>query len=98
MVTKTAALELGPKGIRVNSINPGPVVTAIFRSMNFDQAAQDSMFQQMTKQSLMGYIGQPVDIANLASFLASDEDARNITGSILVSDSGSLLSEQSSFD
>jgi NAD(P)-dependent dehydrogenase (short-subunit alcohol dehydrogenase family) len=90
MVTKTAALELGPKQIRVNSINPGPVMTSIGRAMGVAQEQFDKMFEQLKPKMLMQRVGVPDDIANLASFLASD-DARNITGSIFVSDSGALL-------
>lgn len=90
MVTKCSALELGPKQIRVNSVNPGPVVTAFARSMGFDQAASEAVFHGIAPQMLMKRVGQSEDIANLTSFLLSD-DARNITGSIMVSDSGTLL-------
>ncbi|KAH9390630.1 Peroxisomal 2,4-dienoyl-CoA reductase [Tyrophagus putrescentiae] len=92
MITKTSALELGPKQIRVNSVNPGPVVTEFLRSVGFDDAAkQKKFYDQFTENSLMKRIGDVDDIANLVSFVASD-DARNITGSILVSDSGFLIS------
>jgi len=87
MVTKTSALELGPKGIRVNSVNPGPVETAFPRGLGFNQDKTSKFWSVLADQSPIGRIGQPEDIANLVSFLASD-DARNITGSIYVSDSG----------
>jgi len=90
MVTKTSALELGPKGIRVNSLNPGPVVTPFGRSRGWTQEYMDTFYPTLEKQSLLQYIGRPVDIANLASFLASD-DARNINGAIYVSDSGMII-------
>ena len=44
----------------------------------------------MINHTLLKFLAQPDEIANLASFLASD-DARNMTGSIVVSDTGSLL-------
>ena len=46
--------------------------------------------------TLLKFVAQPDDIANLASFLASD-DARNITGSIVVSDTGSMLAPKVDF-
>ncbi|XP_046916673.2 putative oxidoreductase MexAM1_META1p0182 [Dermatophagoides farinae] len=84
MITKTSAQELGPKGIRVNSINPGPVVTSIYRSMGITTKPMN-MKEEMKKRTLLNMAAEPIEIANLASFLASN-DARNITGSIVVSD------------
>ena len=71
--------------------SPGPVVTSIGRSMGFDEAASETLFNNFAPMMLMKRVGQPEDIANLASFLASD-DSINITGSIMCSDSGTLLS------
>ncbi|OTF76125.1 dehydrogenase/reductase SDR family member 2-like protein [Euroglyphus maynei] len=89
MVTKTAAKELGPKGIRVNSINPGPVITAIYRSVGITEKPT-ALEENMKKRTLLDMAPEPIEIANLASFLVSN-DARNMTGSIVVSDTGALL-------
>ena len=70
--------------------SPGPVFTGFIRSMGLDESATENMFEALTSQSLLKRLGKPDDIANLVSFLASDEDARNITGSIMVNDSGYL--------
>lgn len=48
------------------------------------------MEEEIKKRTLLNMATEPIEIANLASFLASD-DARNITGSIIVSDTGALL-------
>ena len=64
-------------------------MTNIGRALGLDQQFE-KMCAQMMPQMLMQRVGMPEDIANLASFLASD-DARNITGSIFVSDSGCLV-------
>ncbi|KAJ6217194.1 hypothetical protein RDWZM_008351 [Blomia tropicalis] len=90
MITKTSAKELGPKGIRVNSINPGPVVTGFGRSLGVENDKYYEFLEQFERETLMKRIGKPEDIANLASFLASDE-AINITGSLMVSDNGTLV-------
>ena len=74
-VTKALAKELGPKQIRVNSINPGPVETE-------GTAGFKDMFEQFIPQIPLGRIGQPDDIAKVAVFLASD-DAAWITGEVL---------------
>ena len=90
MVTKTSALELGPKGIRVNSVNPGPVHTQFSRSRGWNQEQIDTFYPHLASAMLMKRVGTAEDIANLISFVGSS-DAINITGAILVSDSGVLI-------
>ena len=78
-ITRVLAKELGPKGIRVNSVNPGPVVTEGFRSAGIE----GSDFEKgMIAGTPLGRIGQPDDIGTVVSFIASDE-ARWVTGSLL---------------
>lgn len=75
-VSRSLAQELGPRGIRVNSINPGMVDTEGFRAAGIDE----SDFRTKTEaETPLGRIGQPKDIAPAAVFLASD-DAAWITG------------------
>ncbi|XP_053206081.1 3-oxoacyl-[acyl-carrier-protein] reductase FabG-like [Panonychus citri] len=85
MFTRSMASLLGPE-VRVNSVNPGPV-----RS-NFWNAHEDpkSLLDHMETQTPLQRVGVPDDIAQLIAFLASDA-AKNITGSIVVSDSGTLI-------
>jgi len=78
-VTKVLAKELGPRKIRVNSLNPGMVVTEGVQSSG---VLESDMHGQMLAATPLGRIGQPDDIAAIAVFLASD-DARWVTGSIL---------------
>ncbi len=75
-ITRTLAMELGPKKIRVNAVNPGPVRTE--GTANFPEEA----FNAMLQRTPLGRIGQPDDIADVVSLLVSDE-ARWITGSLL---------------
>jgi len=78
-ITRVFAKELGPKNIRVNAVNPGPIVTEGFKSAGI----QGSEFEkQMIQGTPLGRIGQPDDVATVVAFLASD-DARWITGSLL---------------
>lgn len=86
-MTKTAALELGPLGIRVNSIHPGGVDTPMLHP-DIPGMADMDMSPFFAKVPL-GRIGQPEDIAQLASFLASDESSY-CTGSEFVIDGGLL--------
>jgi len=79
-VTKSLAKELGPRNIRVNSINPGMVDTEGVRAAGI---AESDFRKQVESQTPLGRIGQPQDIAPAAVFLAS-ADAAWITGETLV--------------
>lgn len=83
-VTKSLATELGPRHIRVNSINPGMVLTEGLHSTGI--AASDFR-KQVEAQTPLGRVGQPQDIASAAVFLASS-DAAWITGETLVISGG----------
>jgi 3-oxoacyl-[acyl-carrier protein] reductase len=69
-VTKALAKELGPRKIRVNSINPGMVETEGVRAMGINES---DFRKQIEAQTPLGRIGQPVDIAPAAVFLASSD-------------------------
>jgi 3-oxoacyl-[acyl-carrier protein] reductase len=78
-VTRSLAKELGPRKIRVNSINPGMVETEGVRSAGIHES---DMRKQIEAQTPLGRIGQPQDIAPAAVFLAS-ADSGWITGETL---------------
>lgn len=83
-ITKVLAKELGPKNIRVNSINPGIVETEGTHTAGFI----GSDFQKFAvTQTPLGRIGQPNDIAPVAVFLAS-ADSGWLTGEIVVASGG----------
>jgi 3-oxoacyl-[acyl-carrier protein] reductase len=83
-VTKSLAKELGPRRIRVNSINPGMVETEGLRGAGI----ADSDFRKTTEaQTPLGRIGQPDDIAPAAVFFASS-DSSWITGETLTISGG----------
>lgn len=79
-LTKVLSKELGPRGIRVNAINPGMVDTEGVRAAGF---ADRDFRQQVEAQTPLGRIGQPEDIGPAAVFLAS-EDSAWITGETLI--------------
>jgi 3-oxoacyl-[acyl-carrier protein] reductase len=79
VITRVLAKELGPKGIRVNAVNPGPVATEGFKSAGIEGTDFE---KGMIAGTPLGRIGQPEDIGTVVSFLASDE-ARWVTGSLL---------------
>jgi 3-oxoacyl-[acyl-carrier protein] reductase len=78
-VTKSLAKELGPRKIRVNSINPGMVETEGYRAAGI---AESDMRKQTEATTPLGRIGQPQDIAPAAVYLASSDSAW-ITGETL---------------
>ncbi|HDS9457363.1 MULTISPECIES: SDR family NAD(P)-dependent oxidoreductase [Enterobacter cloacae complex] len=83
-ITGVLARELGPRGIRVNAVNPGLIETEGSHSAG----AMNSDFQTWNeKQTPLGRIGQVQDIAPIVAFLAS-EDAGWITGEVIVAAGG----------
>jgi 3-oxoacyl-[acyl-carrier protein] reductase len=83
-VTAVLAKELGPKKIRVNSINPGMVETEGVHAAGFIGSDFQKQFESQTP---LGRIGQPDDIAPIAVFLASD-DSGWLTGELLLASGG----------
>lgn len=83
-ITGVLANELGPRNIRVNSVNPGMVVTEGTQTAGI---LGSDMERAMVAQTPLGRIGQVGDIATVVAFLASDE-ARWLTGERLVASGG----------
>jgi dehydrogenase/reductase SDR family member 4 len=86
MMTQSYALELGPKGVRVNAIAPGLIQTALSEHYWKEEAQRDAVIGKQPIQRL----GQPSDVAELALLLASDKGSY-ITGQTLAVDGGFLL-------
>jgi len=80
-MTKSWAKELGPKGIRVNAIAPGFIVS------DMTAKVPQKVLDMMEEKTPLKRLGQPIDIANAYVFLASDE-ANFINGAILGVDGG----------
>jgi NAD(P)-dependent dehydrogenase (short-subunit alcohol dehydrogenase family) len=80
--TRVLAIELAPKGIRVNAVVPGAVEVEAHHKIFTDYKADD-----FGKVIPAGFVGQPLDIANVVLFLASDE-SRYIVGQSLIVDGG----------
>jgi len=89
MVTRTMALELAPKGVRINTVAPGMIATP----MTVDTLHDTQAAEQAEAKIPMGRAGEQQEIANLALFLASDE-ASYVTGASFVADGGLTLSIQ----
>jgi glucose 1-dehydrogenase len=87
MLTKTVALEVAEKGIRVNSIAPGAIETDMQKEFLEDEEKK----KQKENQTPMRRLGRPEEIAKVALFLAS-KDASYITGTTIYADGGRALS------
>lgn len=89
-LTRCAALELSGKGIRVNEVNPGVVVTRLHRSGGMNEEAYAAFLEHSKTTHPLGRVGHPEEVADLIYFLASD-NARWITGATVSIDGGRAL-------
>ena len=95
-LTKIAALEAAPRGIRVNAISPGGVETPLFRDQDFFQGliaqtgSERGAFDALAARTPLGRYASAEETAGLIAFLMSGEAAQ-ITGANLVADAGMTL-------
>jgi 3-oxoacyl-[acyl-carrier protein] reductase len=80
-LTRVAAVEFGPQGIRVNTVSPGLIKTPRWRTMSED------WFAKVSEAYPVRRIGEPSEIGSVILFLAT-ELSRNMTGQILIADGG----------
>jgi len=86
-MTRAMAVELSPRGIRVNCIAPGFISTDMSaKALNGDK----ERMQKVLSRTPMGKLGQPSDVADTALFLASDA-AKYITGAVMIVDGGNSI-------
>jgi NAD(P)-dependent dehydrogenase (short-subunit alcohol dehydrogenase family) len=86
-LTRCAALELASKGIRVNAVNPGVVVTELHRAGGMADEAYAKFLEHSKTTHPLGRVGEPAEVAELIHFLASDK-AGWITGATISIDGG----------
>jgi NAD(P)-dependent dehydrogenase (short-subunit alcohol dehydrogenase family) len=86
-LTRCAALELAPKGVRVNAVNPGVVVTQIHRRGGMSDEKYAAFLEHSTGTHPIGRVGEAGEVAELILFLASDRAAW-ITGATYSIDGG----------
>lgn len=84
-LTNVLAQYLAPHGIRVNAIGPGSIATEMLDSVNSNPEAR----RRMLSRTPMGRVGEPEEIAGIATFLASD-DSSYVTGQTIYADGGRL--------
>jgi NAD(P)-dependent dehydrogenase (short-subunit alcohol dehydrogenase family) len=89
-LTRCAALELAPKEIRVNAVNPGVVVTNIHKASGMNESSYQAFLERSKTTHPIGRVGEPEEIADLIYFLSSDE-AGWITGNTVSIDGGRNL-------
>jgi NAD(P)-dependent dehydrogenase (short-subunit alcohol dehydrogenase family) len=88
-ITRSVAAEAGPKGVRVNSINPGPIASRMMSSLETGLGAGDATAVHGALQGMIpaGRYGTPEEVAALVAFLGS-EDSRYINGAVMTVDGG----------
>ncbi len=86
-LTRTAAIEAGPHGVRVNAVAPGQIATRMIESLKEQWGDADAMQQQLTALIPLGRFGAPEEIAKSVAWLMSD-DASFINGAVLTVDGG----------
>ena len=86
-LTRCASLELAAKGVRVNAVNPGVVVTQIHKRGGMSEEAYAAFLEHSKSTHPLGRTGRPEEVASLVLFLASD-DASWITGATYSIDGG----------
>ncbi len=89
-LTRCAALELAPFGVRVNAVNPGVVVSGLHRTAGMDEARYAAFLEHSKTTHPLGRPGQPEEVADAILFLA-DRQSAWITGATLPIDGGRHL-------
>jgi len=86
-LTRSSALELAPKGVRVNAVNPGVIITEVHKRAGMSEEAYAKFLEHSKTTHAMGRPGTAEEVAKAIAFLASD-DASFITGVTLPVDGG----------
>jgi NAD(P)-dependent dehydrogenase (short-subunit alcohol dehydrogenase family) len=89
-LTRCAALELAAKGVRVNAVNPGVVVTNLHRRSGVKEEQYAAFLERSKETHPMGRVGSPEEIAELIAFLVSARSAW-MTGETISIDGGRHL-------
>jgi NAD(P)-dependent dehydrogenase (short-subunit alcohol dehydrogenase family) len=89
---KIAAIELAPKGIRVNIVSPGTIATPIYQKLGFPEENLNGFKSAMMANTPLKRFGEPIEIAEAVAFLFSDA-SKYTTGSELIIDGGITLNK-----
>lgn len=85
--TKCVALELAPKGVRVNSVNPGVIITEVHKRSGMSDETYERFLENSRQAHALGRVGEVKEVADAIAFLASDKSSF-ITGLLLPIDGG----------
>lgn len=88
--TRSVAAELAPSGVRVNVVNPGPVKSDFARNCGLNEEQLVVAAENITKRTALGRRSEPIEMADIILFLASDK-AKAITGASFLADNGILV-------
>jgi len=88
--TRNAAAMYGPRGVRVNAINPGYILTGMFERNGVVGEKMEEKSRQVEASTALRRWGTPAEMAKCIRFLASD-DAAYVTGACLVADGGAMV-------
>jgi NAD(P)-dependent dehydrogenase (short-subunit alcohol dehydrogenase family) len=86
-LTRCVALEMAPKGVRVNSVNPGVTLTQLQRTSGMDEETYQAFLERSKTTHPLGRVGRSEEVADLILFLASPR-AGWITGASYSIDGG----------
>lgn len=89
-VMRIAALELAPRGIRVNAVSPGPTETEILKKIGLDEAELKGLHEWIIERVPMKKMGTTEDVAKMVAYFCG-EQAKFITGAEVVMDGGMSL-------
>ena len=81
---KSLAVELAPRGIRVNTLSPGPVTTPIYQKLGLTMEGQKGLEEHMASKSLFKRFGHAEEVARLARFLLSEHSSYIVGTDVLV--------------
>ncbi|XP_049543282.1 3-oxoacyl-[acyl-carrier-protein] reductase FabG-like [Anopheles darlingi] len=86
--TRCTALDLAPKGVRVNSVNPAVIVTEFHKTLGMDETAYAAYLKHCESTHPLGRVGNADEVAASIAFLACDKTASFTTGTCLCVDGG----------
>ncbi|MFL9831594.1 SDR family oxidoreductase [Flavobacterium sp. ST-87] len=90
-IMKSAALELAPRKIRVNSVSPDPTETEVMKKVGLDETAVKSIMDIVVEQKVpLKQMGTASDVAKMVSYISSDA-SKFITGANIIMDGGMVL-------
>ncbi|XP_063696725.1 uncharacterized oxidoreductase TM_0325-like [Culicoides brevitarsis] len=87
-MTRCCALDLAQKGVRVNSVNPGVIITDIHKRGGMDDEAYEAYLEHSKTTHAMGRVGNVEEVVEAVGFFASNEKSSFITGATLPIDGG----------